>query len=116
MTFNQLLWDCVNWAGWYFWLPFVGYGIYGLSKMYRLSAAANGMGRLIRVLFTTAFLCLVFSPQFNGIGPFAFHLLAIGVCLWLRLTYAEYVRDGKIKPATAPTVIERMAERTVVKQ
>lgn len=113
---NPYLWDIVNAAGWWFWLPFIGYAVYGLSIMYRLAPAETGIGRLVRVMFTVGFLCMIFIPALNGTGPFAFHLIAIGLCLWLKQTYDACVKAGKIKPAEGHTIIERQAERMTARK
>lgn len=116
MTFNDALWRVIDWCGWAWWLPFVAYAVYGLNKMYRLAPAETAIGRWIRVLFTMGFLCLFFVPIFNGLGPVGFHLLAIGLCLWLRQTHAACIKAGKIKPSTKNTLVGRLADRMMAKQ
>ena len=113
MRLNELLWTVPNELGWWFWLPFMGYALYALNKMYRLAPAVTKLGRFIRVLFTIAFVSLIFMPNFNGLGPYAFHLLTIGICLWLKQTYADCVRDGKITKPQGETVIEKVHAFTV---
>lgn len=116
MTFNEMLWHLPNELGWGFWLPFVGYGIYGLNKIYRLEPADTALGRLIRVVLTVALTGLVFTPAFNGLGPWAFHLLAIGSCLILKQVYATCAAVGKIRPPESVTAVGRMVERMVHQQ
>lgn len=115
MTFNACLWAVPNTLGWWFWAPFLLYGVYGLNKIYRLAPAETALGRWCRVLLTMGFTCLIFIPFFNGLGPYAFHLLTIGVCLVLKQAYAACVMSGKIRPATAPTFVERTVERMIAR-
>lgn len=108
---NSILWSIPNDLGWWFWLPFIGYGVYGLNKIYRLSPAESILGRVIRVLLTMGLLCLVFTPVFNGLGPFAFHLISISACLILKQVYESCLAAGKIKPPESDTVMGRIVER-----
>ncbi len=112
-SFNSMLWQVQQSAGWAFWFPFIGYGVYGLYYLYGLSAAETHVGRLIRVLLTISYTCMVFSPAFNGLGPYAFHLLGIASCLMIGQQYEHCRRLGKIKPPEAPTVLGRVVERMV---
>lgn len=114
-SFNQALWFLPDYCGVLFWYPLVLFGAYGLVKMYQLAPAESALGRFIRVDLTIGFLCLIFTPIYNGLGPIAFYLLALGVCLILKQVLATCIATGKIRPATAATVIERMAERMVAR-
>ena len=116
MTFNGILWGFVNDAGWWFWTPFIGYSAYGLNKIYRLAPAETNIGRAARVVQTVGFLCMAFIPFFNGLGPYAFHLIASAACIILKQVYDNCLAAGKIKPPEAATAAGRMAERlTTVK-
>lgn len=115
---NQSLWHIVDFLGPLFWLPFVGYGIYGLVWLYRLGAATSRLGRWIRVTLTISFVALFFAGMggnLNGLGPFAMHLLAISACLWCRRRYEVDKADGRLRKASAPTIIERTVERMTEK-
>ncbi len=115
MTFNDYLWQIVNDAHWSFWAPFTGYALFGLNYIYRLAPAETTIGRSARVIQTMGFICMLFIPFFNGLGPYAFHLLAIAACLILKQVYDNCVKAGKIRPPQAETVVGRMAERIVEK-
>lgn len=108
--FNSLLWYVPEQLGWLFWLPFIGYGLYGLNKLYRLPAPATRTSRAVRVTLTVAFLCMVFTLGFNGLGPWAFHLLAIGVCMTLQQMYAAAKQAGHMAKSAKPTMVERVAD------
>lgn len=109
--FNHALWAIQNEAGWWFWLPFIAYGTYGLWYLYGLSAAETKMGRLIRVLLTLSYFAMIFIPAFNGLGAWSFHFIAIASCLMVTQQYAHCKRMGKITPAESPTVLGRVVER-----
>lgn len=113
MTFNQALQWFPHKMGWWFWAPMLIYGAWGLWYLYRLAPAAAQIVRVIRVVFTLAFLCMGFTVIYDGLGPYACYLLALGVCLWLKRAYEECLRAGKIKKSRAPTMVERMAEAIV---
>lgn len=115
MTFNEALWDLVNHLGWWFWMPFVGYGVYSINLMYRLAPATSMLGRSARVIWTAAFLCMIFTPMFNGLGPYAFHLVSIGTCILMKQTYDACKAAGRIKPPESVTVAGRLAERVTDK-
>lgn len=110
-SFNHALWVVQNDAGWWFWLPFVIYGCYGLRYLYGLSAAETVMGRVIRVCLTVSYLAMIFLVAFNGLGGFSFHLLAISSCLMITQQYAHCKRVGKIKPPESGTLLGRVVER-----
>jgi hypothetical protein len=112
-SFNDFLWAISNRMGWLFWLPFVGYGIGGLMLMYRLAPAATTLGRLIRVILTAAFMAMIFMPTFNGLGPFIFHAVTIGMLLTIYQLYLGCKAAGLIKPAEAPTVLGRTVETMI---
>lgn len=117
MTFNDYLWLVVNDGHWWFWAPFTLYALYGLNYIYRLAPAETGIGRVARVTQTMGFICMAFIPFFNGLGPYAFHFLAIAACLILKQVYDGCVKAGKIKPPERETAAGRLAERvTTVKQ
>jgi len=117
MTFNAYLWEFVNGAGWWFWSPFTLYAFYGLNLIYRMAPAETTIGRFARVILTMGFICMAFIPFFNGLGPYAFHFLAVASCLILKQVYDNCVKAGKIKPPEAATAVGRLAERvTTVKQ
>ena len=109
--FNQALWAVQNDAGWWFWLPFAIYGGIGLYHLYGLAAPVSGLGRLIRVLLTTGYVSMVFSPAFNGLGGYAFHLLAIASVLMVGQQYVLCKRQGRIKPPESPHFVGRLVER-----
>jgi len=115
MTFNEVLWWCPNNLGWLFWAPLIPVGIYGLTMIYRLAPALSGLGRGIRVVLSMGFLSLAFIPVFNGLGPYALHLLALGGCMYMYRIWQMDVAAGRIKKPAAPTVVERIAERMVEK-
>ncbi len=115
MTFNDYLWQVVNEAHWWFWAPFTFYAICGLTYIYRLAPAETSIGRTARVIQTMGFICMAFIPFFNGLGPYAFHCLAIAALLILKQIYDNCVRSGKIQPPQAATVVGRMAERIAEK-
>ena len=118
MTLNETLWGLVHGMGAWFWLPFMGYGIYGLFWLYKLGAATSRLGRWIRVLLTIAFLALIFAGAgggLNGLGPYAMHLLALSACLWCRRRYDVDMADGRLRKPSAPTIIERTVERMTEK-
>jgi hypothetical protein len=114
-TFNHFLWDILDKMGWLFWLPFVGYGIGGLILMYKLAPAATALGRLIRVIFSAAFMAMIFTPTFNGLGPYIFHAVTVGMLLTIYQLYLGCKAAGLIKPSEAPTVlgctVETMIDR-----
>lgn len=113
---NGYLWSLPDTLGWWFWLPFVGYGVYGLRKMYSMAEAQTALGRRIRVILTLAFLCMIGSSLFNGLGPYAFHLVGIGVCLICKQAYDQCKVAGKVgKPATSETAMGRLGERMMAK-
>lgn len=111
--FNQALWAIQSGAGWWFWLPFVVYGTIGLYHLYALAAPTTGLGRWIRVLLTLSYISMVFSPIFNGLGGYAFHLLAMASVLMVGQQYATCKRDGKIRPPESPTRLGRVLESMV---
>ncbi len=113
MDFNKFHWEFQEWCGWWFWVPFIGYGIYGLNIMYRLAPAVTPMGRVIRVILTIGFFSMIFIFQFNGLGPYAFHFTVIGVLLINRQMYQACLRDGRIQKPQADTVLGRTVERMV---
>lgn len=115
MTFNEVLWWCPNNLGWLFWAPLIPAGAYGLWMIYRLAPALSRLGRGIHVVLSMGCLSLVFIPVFNGLGPYALHLLAIGGCLYLRRIWEMDVAAGRIKKPRAETAVERLAERMVEK-
>lgn len=115
MSFNEHLWQAINALEFWFWLPFPLYGLYGLNKIYRLAPAETGVGRWARVMLTMGFMSMVFTLQFTALRPICAHLVAIGVCLVLKQTYAACVASGKIKPAEGLTFIERQVHRMVSK-
>lgn len=112
---NEYLWTVVNQLGWWFWLPFALYGAYGLHKMYSMAAARTALGRLIRTVLTLAFLCLLGTVMFNGLGPYGFHLLAIGVCLVCKQAYEQCKAEGRVDKPTSRTVMGRLSERMMAK-
>lgn len=116
MSFNEHLWQLVNDMGFWFWLPFVGYGVYGLNKIYRLAPAETATGRWARVFLVAGFISMVFTLQFTALRPICGHLVAIGVCLILKQAYATCIASGKIKPVEGATFIERTAHRMATKQ
>lgn len=109
--FNHALWALQIAAGWWFWVPFVAYGLYGLWFLYGLSAAETMTGRVIRVMLVTAYFGMIFAPAFNGLGAYAFHLLAIASCLMISQQYAHCKRLGKITKPQSETFMGRMVER-----
>ncbi len=117
MTFNDYLWQAVNDAHWWFWAPFPAYALYGLNYIYRLAPAETAIGRTARVVQTIGFIGMAFIPFFNGLGPYAFHFLAIAACLILKQIYDACVKSGKIQSPQRETVAGRLAERvTTIKQ
>lgn len=106
-SFNQILWDITNALGWWFWVPFVAYGLIGLRLLYSLSPAATTLGRVIRVILSAAFVSMVFIPIFNGLGAYIFHAVAIGMLLTIYQLYLGCKAAGLIRPAEGRTVLER---------
>lgn len=115
MTPNHYLWILPDHFGWWFWSPLIFYGVYGLHKMYSLAEATTRLGRIIRVILTAAFLCMIGECIFSGIGPYAFHLLALGTCLTIKQLYEGCLAAGKIKKPTGRTVLGRLSERMMAK-
>lgn len=115
MSFNEHLWRIINDLGFWFWLPFAVYGVYGLNKLYRLAPAETAIGRWARVFLVLGFVSMVFTLQFPALRPICAHLVAIGVCLILKQAYAACVEAGKVKPAEGGTFIERTAHRMAAK-
>lgn len=114
-AFNKTLWALQVDAGWLFWIPFVCYGFYGIWYLYSLAAAETKMGRIIRVLLAVAFFSMIFMPAFNGLGPYAFHFLALSACMMITQQYKHCKAMGKITPPQAETVLGRVVERMVDK-
>jgi len=108
---NDYLWFLPDRLGWWFWVPLPIYGTVGMFYMYKLAAPMTKLGRVIRVLLSIAFLALVFSPAFNGLGTWAIHFLALGTVLMIKQLYDQCLAAGKIVKPTSATVIERMADR-----
>lgn len=115
MSPNEHLWHLVNMFGDWFWLPFPLYAVYALNKIYRLAPAETAVGRWARVFLVVGFVSMIFTLQFTALRPICGHLIALGVCLILKQTYAACVASGKIKPAKGETFIERTAHRMVAK-
>lgn len=109
--FNQALWAIQREMGWWFWLPFVAYGLYGMWFLYRMPAAITKTDRRIRVLLAMAFTCMIFIPAFNGLGAYGFHLIAFATCLMITQQYGLCKAAGKIKPPEASTFLGRTVER-----
>ena len=114
-SFNQALWAIQRDAGWFFWAPFVLYGLFGLWHLYSLAAAETKLGRWIRVVLGLAFFCMIFIPAFNGLGAFAFHFLGLAVCMMIRQQYVTCKAAGKIKPPESNHALGRMVERMTEK-
>ena len=106
-AFNQILWKITNALGWWFWIPFVVYGLAGLRLLYSLSPAATGLGRMIRVILSMAFVSMVFIPIFNGLGPYIFHAIAIGMIMTIYHLYLGCKAAGLIRPPQGRTILER---------
>lgn len=111
--FNQALWAVQNDMGWWFWLPFVFYGGFGLRYTYLMPAAESARDRFIRVLLTLSYMSMVFSPIFNGLGGYAFHLMAIASLMARVEQYVQACRAGKIKPPEGGRFVERTLGRMV---
>lgn len=106
-SFNQHLWNLTNALGWWFWVPFVLYGLVGLRLLYSLAPAATALGRVIRVILSMAFVSMVFIPTFNGLGAYIFHAIAIGMLLTIYQLYLGCRAAGLIRPAQGRTILER---------
>jgi hypothetical protein len=106
-SFNQILWNVTNALGWWFWVPFVVYGVIGLRLLYSLAPAATALGRMIRVILSMAFVSMIFTPIFNGLGPYIFHAIAIGMLLTIYQLYLGCKAAGLIQPPQGRTVLER---------
>jgi hypothetical protein len=114
--FNTALWNFQNGLGWWFWTPFVVYGVTGLAFMYRLAPAVTTIGRIVRTVFTVALVSMVFIPQFNGLGSYAFHLVTIGAVLLIYQQYTVCRDAGKARPSEAPTALGRAVAKMVDRQ
>jgi hypothetical protein len=112
-SFNHFLWAIPNKMGWLFWVPFVGYGIGGLILMYKLAPAATALGRLIRVILSAAFMAMIFTPTLNGLGPYIFHAVTVGMLLTIYQLYLGCKAAGLIKPSEASTVLGRTVETMI---
>ena len=110
MTFNQMLWAGPDILGWYFWIPLVPCGVFGLWWVYQTASAESPLGRKLRVVLVMGFFCLVFLPVFNGLGPYALHLLAIGGTLYMKRRLDLDRESGRITKPTGATLMERVAE------
>lgn len=108
---NDYLWFLPDRLGRWFWAPLPFYGALGMYFLYKLAAPITKLGRVIRVMLGVAFISLIFSPAINGLGPWAIHFLGLGSALVVMQVYLQCLADGKIIKSTAPTWIERMAER-----
>ena len=108
---NTAFWFLPDYLGRWFWAPLPFYGALGMYYLYKLAAPETRWGRVIRVLLGAAFILMLFTPQFNGLGPWAFHLMAIGVVLLVVQLYHQCLAAGKIIKPTSATAIERMADR-----
>ncbi len=108
---NSYFWWPVDSLGRWFWVPLPFYGALGLYYLYKLAAPETIMGRIIRVLLGGAFIMMAFSPLMNGLGPWAFHMMAIGGVLLVVQFYHQCLAAGKIINPTSETFIERMADR-----
>lgn len=113
MSPNDYLWLPVDYLGKLFWIPLVGLGVFGMIYLYKLSAPQTKLGRYIRVVKVLAYMCLVFSPFLNGLGPYATYMLAISSTLMVYQTYQQCLAAGKIIKPTSPTAVERMADRVL---
>ena len=111
LGFNAILWELQNGMGWWFWLPFAGYGTVGLVLMYRLPPAPTALARTIRTVLTISFVSMVFVFQFNGLGSFAFHLVTIGMVLTVYQRFVDSKKTGLIKPPQSDTVLGRAVEK-----
>lgn len=109
-SFNHLLWAIPDKMGWLFWLPFVGYGAVGLIILYKLAPAGTTLGRFIRVILSAAFMAMLFIPNFNGLGPFIFHAVTIGMLLTIYQLYLRCKAEGLTQPSKAQTILGRTVE------
>lgn len=111
--FNQALWAFQNWAGWWFWVPFPFYGGFGLCYLYSMPAAEGGRDRLIRVLLFVSYLSMLFTPAFNGLGGYAFHIMAFASLMARVDQYVQSKRAGKIRAPESHNFVGRLTERMV---
>lgn len=111
MSPNEYLWYLPNHLGSWFWLPMLAIGCYGLFYLYRLAPAQTMTGRVIRVMLVIGFVAMSFAqvPFLNGLGPWAFYMLGVSVCLMVRQQYQLCLAAGKIHHSQDSNPIKRMA-------
>lgn len=98
LSAESLLWEVVNWAGWWWWgIPMITSAV-GLWYMARLDAPRTRSGITIRMFLYVGFLCLFFSWANTALGPVASILLPIGTVLWVRQSALECVEKRKQRP------------------
>lgn len=96
---NEALWDFLNWAGWWYWIPAILLSLRNLYLLSMLSAPGTGLGRAARVFAWLAHLPMIFTPAFNALGSFALPLMLVAN----NLLYHQ-LRDVSDAAAPSPTV------------
>ena len=87
-SLNQFIWDIVNAAGWWWWIPCWALSIKNMIWLANLSAPATFIGRVARTFAWLAHIPMGFLPLMNSMGLIALPLMLIAnnilyIQLWL---------------------------------